>query len=258
MAKTGESYTAALRHLRRAEEAHMSNYELRHGGVTDTGNVRAINQDQLLADGDLVAVADGMGGHRAGEVASRLAVEALRDAFVADPTADGLVAAVHAANAAVWERSESDPELHGMGTTLVAVALVGTSLAVVNVGDSRAYLLQDGRLRRLTSDHSLVAELVQAGQITEEEARIHPRRNILTRVVGVEPAIEPYVGEAVPRRGDRLLLCSDGLFNELDEAQIAAILAEEADPTDAATHLVAAAKQAGGSDNITALVLDIA
>lgn len=258
MAKTGESYTAALRHLRRAEEAHMSNYELRHGGVTDTGNVRAVNQDQLLADGDLVAVADGMGGHRAGEVASRLAVETLRDAFVADPTAEGLVAAVHAANAAVWERSESDLDLRGMGTTLVAVALVGASLAVVNVGDSRAYLLQDGRLRRLTSDHSLVAELVRAGQISEDEARTHPRRNILTQVIGAAPELEPYVGEAVPQRGARLLLCSDGLFNELDEPQIAAILAAEPDPTDAAARLVAAAKQAGGTDNITALVLDIA
>lgn len=236
----------------------MSNYELRHGGVTDTGNVRTVNQDQLLADGDLVAVADGMGGHRGGEVASWLAVETLREAFVADPSADGLVAAVHAANTAVWERSESDPELRGMGTTLVAVALVGPSLAVVNVGDSRAYLLHDGRLRRLTSDHSLVAEMVRAGQISEDEARSHPRRNILTQVVGVDAEIEPYVDETVPHRGDRLLLCSDGLFNELDDAQIAAILADEPDPTAAATHLVAAAKTAGGTDNITALVLDIA
>jgi protein phosphatase len=159
-----------------------------------------------------------------------------------------------------------------MGTTLVAVALVADgpagrsgrggrgrkALAVVNVGDSRAYLLQDGQLRRLTSDHSLVAELVRAGQISEEEARTHPRRNILTRVVGVEPEIEPYVGRAVPERGDRLLLCSDGLFNELDEPAIASILAEVADPTDAATRLVDEAKLAGGTDNITALVLDIA
>jgi serine/threonine protein phosphatase PrpC len=258
MAKTGESYTAALRHLRRAEEAQMSNYHLIHGGVTATGNVRTTNQDQLLAEGDLVAVADGMGGHRAGEVASRLAVDVLRDAFTADPTAEGLVAAVHAANRAVWEQATADPALHGMGTTLVAVALVGASLAVVNVGDSRAYLLQDGRLRRLTSDHSLVAELVRSGAISEDEARTHPRRNILTRVVGASAEIEPYVGEAVPERGGRLLLCSDGLFNELDEPQIAAILTQVADPTDAATRLVDEAKHAGGADNITALVLDIA
>jgi serine/threonine protein phosphatase PrpC len=129
---------------------------------------------------------------------------------------------------------------------------------VVNVGDSRAYLLQDGRLRRLTSDHSLVAELVRSGAISEDEARTHPRRNILTRVVGASAEIEPYVGEAVPERGGRLLLCSDGLFNELDEPQIAAILTQVADPTDAATRLVDEAKHAGGADNITALVLDIA
>jgi protein phosphatase len=264
MAKTGESYTAALRHLRRAEEAHMStsDYELRHGGVTDTGNVRESNQDQLLAAGDLVAVADGMGGRRAGEVASRLAVETLQAAFVADPTTEGLVAAVRAANHAVWERAEAEPELRGMGTTIAAVALVAEgphkALAVANVGDSRAYLLQDGRLTRLTSDHSLVAELVRAGEISEDEARVHPRRNILTRVLGIEPDVEPYVGRADPVRGDRLLLCSDGLFNELDEAQIAALLAEVADPTDAATRLVDEAKLHGGADNITALVLDIA
>jgi protein phosphatase len=258
MARTGASYTAALRYLRRAEEAQMSSYQLIHGGATDTGNVRATNQDQLLADGDLVAVADGMGGHAAGEVASRLAIEALRDAFAADPTADGLVAAVHAANRLVYERAEADPALHGMGTTLVAVALVGASLAVVNVGDSRAYLLQDGRLRRLTSDHSLVAELVRSGAISEDQARTHPQRNILTQVVGVDPSVEPYVGEAIPERGDRLLLCTDGLFNELDEAQIASILASVADPADAAARLVDAANRAGGTDNITALVLDIA
>jgi len=236
----------------------MSSYQLIHAGVTDTGNVRETNQDQLLADGDLVAVADGMGGHRAGEVASRLAIDALRDAFAADPTADGLVAAVHAANRSVWGQSEADPALHGMGTTLVAVALVGASLAVVNVGDSRAYLLQDGRLRRLTSDHSLVAELVRSGAISEDEARTHPRRNILTQVLGVTDSISPYVGEAIPERGERLLLCSDGLFNELDEPQIAAILTEVADPTTAATRLVDAANHAGGTDNITALILDIA
>jgi protein phosphatase len=265
MVKTGESYTAALRHLRRVEEApmtHTTDYELRPGGVTDTGNVRESNQDQLLTAGDLVAVADGMGGHRAGEVASRLAVDTLQAAFDDDPTADGLVAAVLAANQAVWERSEAEPELRGMGTTIAAVALVADggakALAIVNVGDSRAYLLEQGGLRRLTSDHSLVAELVRAGEITEDEARIHPHRNVLTRALGVAAEIEPYVGRAAPVRGDRLLLCSDGLFNELDEAQIAAVLAEVADPTDAATRLVDEAKLHGGNDNITALVLDIA
>jgi protein phosphatase len=259
MAKTGESYTAALRHLRHAEEAFMPTFHLRHAGVTDTGNVRTSNQDQLLAEGDLVAVADGMGGHRGGEIASRLAVDALRAAFAEDPTADGLVAAVEAANLAVFTEGQATPELQGMGTTIAAVALVADgSLAVVNVGDSRAYLLQDGVLRQLTADHSLVADLVRAGQISEDEARTHPRRNILTRVLGVEPTVVPHVARTEPARGDRLLLCSDGLFNELDEPDIAAILASVPDPAEAATRLVAEAKLHGGTDNITALVLDIA
>jgi protein phosphatase len=261
MAKTGESYAAALRHLRRAEEADMD-YELRPGGATDTGNVRVTNQDRLLVDGDLVAVADGMGGHQAGEVASQLAIQVLREGFAADPTATGLVAAVHAANRAVWESGEADPGLRGMGTTIAAVALVTDDgeerLAVVNVGDSRAYLLHDGELRRLTADHSLVAELVRAGQISEAEARTHPRRNILTRVLGVAEEIEPFVAWAAPVRGDRLLLCSDGLFNELDEPEITAVLTTVAEPGAAAGRLVELANDHGGNDNITAVVLDIA
>lgn len=262
MAKTGESYTAALRHLRLAEEAHMSTFQLHHGAVTDVGNVRPTNQDQLLAEGDLVAVADGMGGHRGGDVASRVAVDTLKEAFAADPTAAGLVAAVRAANAAVWERGSADPQLRGMGTTIAAAALVTEDgrkrLAIVNVGDSRVYLLQEGRLVRLSSDHSLVAEMVQAGALSEDEARTHPRRNILTRVLGAGPDIEPHVAEAIPARGDRLLLCSDGLFNELDEHQITTTLLSIPEPTAAATHLVTQAKNHGGTDNITAVVTDIA
>lgn len=262
MAKTGESYTAAQRHLLTAEEAHMSTYELRHAGVTDIGNVRTVNQDHLLAEGDLVAVADGMGGHRAGEVASRVAVETLREAFAADPTAAGLAEAVRSANTAVWERAAAEPDLQGMGTTIAAVALVTEEgekrLVVANVGDSRAYLLQEGGLGRLSFDHSLVADLVRAGEISEGEARTHPRRNILTRALGVGPEIDPYVALAEPARGDRLLLCSDGLFNELEEHEITAVLVAEADPADAATRLVHEAKEHGGNDNITAVVLDIA
>jgi serine/threonine protein phosphatase PrpC len=240
----------------------MSTYELHPGGVTDIGNVRATNQDQLLVEGDLVAVADGMGGHRAGEVASQLAVQALREGFAVDPTAAGLVEAVHEANRTVWERAEADPALHGMGTTIAAVALVTEEgenrLAIVNVGDSRTYLLQQSQLSRLSADHSLVADLVRAGELTEEEARTHPRRNILTRVLGAGPDIEPHVSQAVPARGDRLLLCSDGLFNEIDEPEIAAVLSTVTEPSDAADQLVQRAKEHGGSDNITAVVLDIA
>jgi protein phosphatase len=149
-----------------------------------------------------------------------------------------------------------------MGTTIAAVALVTDGgekrLAIVNVGDSRAYLLQQGQLSHLTSDHSLVADLVRAGELSEEEARTHPRRNVLTRALGVAPDVEPHVSQAVPARGDRLLLCSDGLFNELDEDEIAAVLSTVTEPNAAAEQLVLAAKEHGGSDNITAVVLDVA
>jgi PPM family protein phosphatase len=239
----------------------MSTHEIRHAGVTDTGNVRAVNQDRWLTEGDLVVVADGMGGPGGGELASRLAVDAVKEAFAADPTADGLVEAVRRANTAVWEHATAHPELAGMGTTIAAVARVtgaaGERLAVVNVGDSRAYRLEDGRLTRLTDDHSLVAELVRRGELTEDEARVHPERHVLTSAVGVGPEVEPHATETAPSRGDRLLLCSDGLFNELDDDEIVAVLTTVTDPAEAADQLVRRAKDHGGHDNITAVVLDI-
>lgn len=239
----------------------MSTYELRHGGVTDIGNVRATNQDQFLAEGELVAVADGMGGRNRGEIASRLAMETLKETFPADPTADGLVDAVRAANRAIWERAEADPELHGMGTTIAAAARVTDGgeerLAIVNVGDSRAYLLRGGQLSRLSSDHSLVADLVRAGELSEPDARTHPERHILTRVLGAEPETEPHVTSTDLARGDRLLLCSDGLFNDLGDDEITATLGAVTDPNEAADDLVRLAKDHGGSDNITAVVVDV-
>ena len=239
----------------------MSTYEIDPAGVTDTGHVRPTNQDQLLIEGDLVAVADGMGGGPRGEVASRLAVDTMKEAFAADPTATGLVDAVGAANRAVWERADADPGLQGMGTTIAAVALVADGvehrLAVVNVGDSRVYLLRQGQLSRLTTDHSEVAELVRAGELSEDDARTHARRHILTRVMGVGPEVEPNVSEAEPARGDRLLLCSDGLFNELDEDEIADVLRADTEPNETADRLVELANDRGGSDNITAVVVDL-
>jgi serine/threonine protein phosphatase PrpC len=237
-------------------------YELRHAGVTDIGNVRATNEDLFLAEGKLIAVADGMGGHRGGQVASRLAVERLKEAFTADPSADGLIEAVRAANRAVWEQAEADPALHGMGTTIAAAAWVTESgkehLAVVNVGDSRIYLLRAGQLSRLSADHSLVADLVRSGDISEADARTHPERHILTQALGVAPDIDPHVTDIGLARGDRLLLCSDGLFNELGDDQITSTLTAVTDPHEAADQLVQRAKDHGGNDNITAVVVDIA
>lgn len=261
MAKTGESYTAALRHLLRVEELRMQTYEIRNAGVTDIGNVRKTNEDNLLTDGDLFVVADGMGGEGRGQAASQLAIETVRAEFSADPTGDGLLSAVHKADAAVSEHAAIGPEWEGMGTTIAAVAVIsngdGQQLAVVNVGDSRVYLLRDGQLDRLSSDHSLVADLVRAGQISEADAFSHPERHVLTQALGTGADLEPHLSYTAPLAGDRLLLCSDGLFNELVEAQITEVLSVVTDPGAAATELVARAKRHGGNDNITVLVLDV-
>lgn len=233
---------------------------LRAGAATDVGRVRQINEDRYLADDGLFAVADGVGGHQAGEVAAQTSVETLRTAFT-DHTAQGLVEAVLAANQAVWELAQGNSEKRGMGTTLTAMALVtedgDEQLALTNVGDSRAYLLQQGELVQLTEDHSLVAELERDGRITAEEAQVHPQRSIITRALGMEPAIEVDCWKIIPYRGDRILLCSDGLTNELSNDRIASTLRQLADPQEAARDLVRQARAEGGGDNITVVVVDV-
>jgi serine/threonine protein phosphatase PrpC len=234
---------------------------LRAGAATDVGRVRTNNQDQMLVTAELFAVADGMGGHAAGEVASLTAVEALKAAYQVKGGTDGLVAAAEHANRSIWQQAQGDPELHGMGTTLVAVALVNEDdedrLAIVNVGDSRVYLLRQGELEQLTTDHSLVQELVDDGQLTEVEATVHPQRHVLTRALGVDSEVKVDVLELLPMKGDRLLLCSDGLPRELSDIQVASILRRLADPNDAARELVSAAKNRGGNDNITVVIIDV-
>jgi protein phosphatase len=235
--------------------------QLRAGGATDIGRVRTSNQDQLLVTAELFAVADGMGGHAAGEVASLTAVEALKAAYANNGGTEGLVAAAHQANRSIWERAQGNPELHGMGTTLVAVALVNEDnedrLAIINVGDSRVYLLRQGELEQLTTDHSLVQELVDDGQLSELEATVHPQRHVLTRALGVDSDVSVDVLQLLPLKGDRLLLCSDGLSRELNDSQVASILRRLGDPDDAARELVAAAKNRGGNDNITVVIIDV-
>ena len=241
---------------------------LRTAAATDTGYLRTVNQDLALAGNDLAAVADGMGGHLGGEVAARVAVEQLLDAYRRDRTPDGLIAAVRAANDAVYRRSRSDRSVRGMGTTLTAAALVGEGpgepegqvrIALVNVGDSRAYLVdwQERRILQLTEDHSVVEEMVRSGELTPEEASVHPHRHVLTRALGIEAGIEPDCWELDLDSGSRLLLCSDGLTNELDEQEIAEVLLDEADLDKAANQLVKLALRRGGTDNITVVVLDV-
>ena len=234
--------------------------QLRAGSATDVGMVRPSNEDRLLVASPLFAVADGMGGAAAGEVASSTAVQGLLNAFQAagEPTPQTLIAAARSANRAVWEQAEANPEMRGMGTTLVALALVdGGRLAAVNIGDSRLYLLRADDFRQVTSDHNLVAELVAEGRISKEEAEVHPRRNIMTRALGVDPDVDVDLFVEDPLPGDRYLLCSDGLPRELRDEQIASLLRRFADPQEAAKELVDEAKRRGGNDNITAVVVDV-
>ena len=235
---------------------------LRSGSATDVGRVRTVNQDIPLERPNLYAVADGMGGHAGGEVAARVAVEALEQAFERAPTSDGLRRAFSEANTAIWQESQANLDLRGMGTTLTAVALVGSPdghdvLALGNVGDSRAYVFSDGQMFQVTDDHSLAEERMRQGEMTEAEAAIHPQRHILTRALGVSTEVEADMWELHLRTGDRLLLCSDGLSNEVGTDEMAEILEEVDDPGEAAHRLVEVANEHGGSDNITVVIVDV-
>lgn len=239
----------------------MSAFTIETAGVTDVGNVRPSNEDHYLAGGALFAVADGMGGLGQGEQASRLAIDVLQRAFTTDPTAAGLVEAVAQANTELQRNAAAEAGDQVWGTTLAAVARVGKvdddRLVIVNVGDSRVYLFRDGVLELLSADHSRVADLVRAGEITAAEASDHPERHVLTSAIGVTERVVPSVNHIRPSPGDRLLLCSDGLFNEVSEAVISAALGSGQPPRQVADRLVAQAKENGGSDNVTVVVADV-
>lgn len=241
-----------------------------HGAVTITGRFRSANEDCYLAQPPLYAVADGMGGHGAGEVASAIAIEALTVCAQRPPlSAVAVLAALDDANHAIVDRGsragtasgDGVGAATGMGTTITGLASLetggGTHLMVFNIGDSRVYRLADGRLDQVTIDHSEVEELVLAGQLTRGEARTHPRRNIVTRALGTDPPPTPDHWLVPAIAGDRYLLCSDGLSSELTDERITELLAT-GDPQAAADELVSAANRAGGRDNITAVVVDVA
>jgi PPM family protein phosphatase len=235
----------------------VSPFKLVAAGVTDVGRVRDGNEDDFIDQSNrlgLVAVADGMGGHRAGEVASATALEALRAAVA---SGQPLRVAIEGANDAVLEKSVSDQELAGMGTTLTAGMLGSDGYLVVgHVGDSRAYLVRDGELTQITHDHSLVEEMVRGGELTREQAEVHPRRSIITRALGIDPEVEVDEYPIELRPGDRMLFCSDGLTTMLRPDEMASILGRENDPKRAAQLLVDAANAAGGEDNITAVIVE--
>lgn len=225
--------------------------------LTDIGRVRIHNEDSVLAQPPLFVVADGLGGHEAGEVASSIAVETLRDHAPRRPDAKALARAVRAANREVVRAAREGYGKHGMGTTMTAAIVEGTRIALAQVGDSRAYLLHAGVLQRLTEDHSMVADMIRRGQLTEAESRYHPNRSVITRALGTDPnmSADPYEFDAEP--GDRLLLCSDGLTSMLEDGAIAETLGAYRDPAIAARMLVDAANDAGGHDNVSVVVVDI-
>ena len=229
-------------------------------GITDTGRRRLRNEDAFICEPPLFAVADGMGGARAGEIAAGLAAAALEEADAQTRGAEGVVALIAEANRRIWERSLNDPETAGMGTTVTAalVDIASATVAIGHVGDSRAYRLRDGAIEQLTVDHSLVAELVQSGILTPEEAERHPQRSAITRALGTEPTVEvdAFTVEASP--GDVFLICSDGLSVMLGDDDLAQVVSSaDGDVTRAAEDLVRAANARGGEDNITVVLFEL-
>jgi len=236
--------------------------ELQPFGVTDAGKVRQNNEDAMLIgegeDETLFVVADGIGGFEAGEVASSLAVEVLRDLQPDEP----FKAAIGEANRRIVAAGRGDEKLSGMGTTIVAVRFSGTQrepvAEVAHVGDSRAYLLRGGDMKPVTEDHSLVAELVRSGDLTRDQAAEHPQKNLITRALGADEEVDVDTAILPVEAGDRILLCSDGLSDMVHEDGISLILAESPDdPEKAARGLLSAALDAGGNDNITVVVIDV-
>jgi serine/threonine protein phosphatase PrpC len=245
---------------------------IEYGARSDIGCVRESNEDSFGAapESGLFVLSDGMGGLECGEIASRLAIETILREYrnvqpaspqngdsVSDVSAESkrLLAAIRAANEAIYAATQKNGANRQMGATIVAAQFAGERMSLAHVGDSRAYRLRSGYLEQLTRDHSFVAEQVREGRMTEQEAGQSGLQNVLMRALGVAPEVEADVTEELVLDGDIVLLCSDGLTRELTDAQIAAVLGECHDPQEAADQLVDAAKQAGGGDNITALVL---
>lgn len=230
------------------------------GARTDVGRVRTLNEDAVGTGPGLALVADGMGGHRGGEVASRLALEAMAG-LASETTVDELVEAVGGANRAILQQSMEDLSLAGMGTTLCAVAVLAgeePAVGVANVGDSRVYLLDAGGLRQISEDHSFVETLVREGRLTPAQAEVHPQRNVLTRALGIEPDVVVDAWRVEVADGDRFLLCSDGLFNEVPDAVIEEVMARGESPDATADALVELALEAGARDNVSCVVADVA
>jgi serine/threonine protein phosphatase PrpC len=224
-------------------------------GRTDVGRQRSANEDSLVLRPPFFAVADGMGGARAGEVASAIAAEAFDGATAAGEAAEAQLARIlREANRRIYDLAVTDESHRGMGTTLTAAKVHDGEVSLGHVGDSRAYRMRDGELEQITRDHSLVAELERSGQITPEAAEHHPQRSIITRALGPEPDVEVDTYTLSAREGDLFLLCSDGLTSMISDGEVAAILRTSGTLDDAADALIKAANQSGGKDNITVVL----
>ena len=225
--------------------------------VSHTGRKRRRNEDAYVFEPPLFAVADGMGGARAGDLASRLAAAAVRAGEVDGNGKERVVSLIQQANSSVYKRSNEDAEAAGMGTTMT-VALVEDSVVTFgHVGDSRAYILREGVLEQLTEDHSLVAELVRVGKLSPEEAESHPQRSVVTRILGTDPDVDVDTFTVDARPGDVFLICSDGLTTMIGDDDIGRVLTERSSLDDAAKELVQLANKAGGEDNITVVAFDL-
>ena len=231
--------------------------DISFGSRTDIGYMRDHNEDSLIIIPPLFAVADGMGGHEAGEIASEITVNTLAELAPSHLDAEGLTAAVEAANYNVMKAPRQGIGRDGMGTTLTAAMLEGERLLIAQVGDSRAYLLHKGHLQQITRDHSLMADLIEAGQITPEEARVHPNRSVITRAIGSDIHMRPDIYELNVDAGDRILLCSDGLSSMISNNAIESIMRRQSDAQHCADELVTAALENGGADNVTVVVADV-
>jgi serine/threonine protein phosphatase PrpC len=226
---------------------------------TDTGRQRQANEDSFFAGSELFAVADGMGGAQAGEVASRIAAESFEPAVRGDESGEAYLRSIaETANRRIHSIAQRDSTRSGMGTTLTAAMVEDDEVSIAHVGDSRAYVYRDGNLRLLTSDHSLVEELRRQGRLTDEQAEDHPQRSIITRALGPEEAVEVDTMTFSARPGDVFLLCSDGLTTMIKDDRIAEILANADDLDAAVDQLVREANEAGGRDNITAVAFRLA
>jgi PPM family protein phosphatase len=230
----------------------------RVGAVTDPGRTRRHNEDAYVIEPPLFAIADGMGGAQAGEVASRLATAALKEAGANGGGEQRIVALIQEANRRVYDRSSSDPNTSGMGTTITVALVEDDTVAFGHVGDSRAYLIRDAQMEQLTEDHSLVNELLKTGKLSREEAETHPQRSVITRALGTDPDVDVDTFSIQAQPGDLFMICSDGLTSMVDDELILQTVEKHRDSLqEAARALIRAANKGGGEDNITVLFFEI-